>query len=386
MGPLSGIRVIELAGLGPAPFCAMMLADMGAEVVRVERAAAKPGERPVPDPLLRNRRSIALNLKSAAAIDTLLTLVDRADVLIEGYRPGVAERLGVGPEPCLARNPRLVYGRMTGWGQDGPLASGAGHDINYIALTGALHLIGAPGGKPVPPLNLVGDFGGGGMLLLAGVLAALIEARTSGRGQVVDAAMVDGTVALLAMFYGFRQMNLGDFRDETGENLLAGAAPYYDTYRTRDGKYVAFGAIEPQFFGLLLDRLGLDRARFGHLGYPAVDDAARREWPALREAIATAVAARTRDEWSALLEGTDACFAPVLTLAEAARHPHNVARGTFIEVDGVEQNAPAPRFSRSVPGPVHGPRPAGADTIAVLEAAGFSASEIARLRSEGALS
>lgn len=382
MGPLAGVKVVEIAGIGPSPFCAMMLADLGAQVIRVERASARPDDPPANDPLLRHRRSIALDLKNPAGIETLLKLVGRADILIEGFRPGVLERLGLGPEPCLRRNPQLVYGRMTGWGQDGPLAPAAGHDINYIALAGALHLIGPAGGKPVPPLNLVGDFGGGGMLLAVGVLAALIEARQSGRGQVVDAAMVDGSVALLAMIFGLRAR--GMFQDATGANFLAGGAPYYDTYRTKDDKYVAIGAIEPQSFALLLDKLGLDWQRFVRSGFPTVDPMTQ-DWPELRAAIAAAVASRTREEWCRIMEGTDACFAPVLTLEEAARHPHNVARGTFVNVNGVEQNAPAPRFSRTHIAPVQAPHRAGEDTDAVLSEAGFSQQEIDRLRAAGAL-
>ena len=379
MGPLQGLKVIEMAGIGPAPFCAMMLADMGADVVRVDRASARPGRRET-DCLQRNRRSIALDLKQPAAIATLLELLEGADVLIEGFRPGVMERLGLGPEACLARNPRLVYGRMTGWGQSGPLAHAAGHDINYIAITGALHLIGERGGKPVPPLNLVGDFGGGAMMLLAGVLAALFEAGRSGRGQVVDAAMTDGTVALLGLFFAQRAA-FRDFQDATGGEMLAGAAPYYGTYATRDGKFLAIGALEPQFYAVLIEKLGLD-PKYLAAGFPA----SRTGNDDVRAAIAAAVATRTRDEWAAVFEGTDACVAPVLSLAEAARHPHNVARGTFVTVDGIEQHAPAPRFSRTAAAPVQGPRPAGADTIAVLHAAGFSDERIAGLRAAGALS
>jgi alpha-methylacyl-CoA racemase len=383
MGPLKGLKVIELAGIGPAPFCAMMLADLGAEVVRIERAAAG-AETPDPiDPLLRNRRSIAINFKNAAAAEVLLKLIGSADVLIEGFRPGVTERLGVGPAECLARNPRLVYGRMTGWGQDGPLAKAAGHDINYIALAGALNMIGPRGGKPVPPLNLIGDFGGGGMMLAFGVLAAVHEARTSGKGQVVDAAMVDGVAAMMGIFFAMNTQ--GAVRDTTGEDMLGGGAPWYDTYITRDNRTVAVAAIEPQFYRLLLEKLGLDVERFIHLGYPNIGDEARREWPELRAAIAAAFASRTRDEWCRLLEGTDACFAPVLTLEEAPRHPHNAARGTFIEVDGVPQNAPAPRFSRTAADPVRPPHRAGADTDEVLAQAGYSAADIAHLRGCGAL-
>jgi alpha-methylacyl-CoA racemase len=305
--------------------------------------------------------------------------------LLEGFRPGVAERLGVGPQASLARNPRLVYGRMTGWGQEGPLAHAAGHDINYIALAGALHLIGVPGGKPVPPLNLIGDFGGGGMLLAVGVLAALLEARQSGRGQVVDATMIDGVAALLAMFFGFRAQ--GNFRDATGENFLGGAAPYYDTYQTRDGKYVAIGSIEPQFFGVLLEKLGLDRALFGSSGFPALDQATvKQRWPELRAAIAGAFRSKTRAEWCQIMEGSDACFAPVLTVEEAPLHPHNAQRRTFIEVDGMLQNAPAPRFSRTPLGAPRAPRRPGEDSEAVLLEAGFSEAEIQRLRTVGVLS
>ena len=379
MGPLHGVKVIELAGIGPAPFCAMMLADMGAEVIRIDRAAAPPGTRET-DCLLRNRRSMALDLKHPDAIETVLRLVERADALIEGFRPGVMERLGLGPDACLARNPRLVYGRMTGWGQTGPLAHAAGHDINYIALTGALNLIGERGRKPVPPLNLVGDFGGGAMMLRAGVLAALLEAGRSGRGQVVDAAMTDGTVALLGIFFSQRAA-YRDFQDSTGGEMLAGAAPYYGTYETRDGKYLAIGAIEPQFYALLLEQLGLD-PKFRAAGFPA----SRTGNDEVRAAIAAAVKTRTRDEWAQVFEGTDACVAPVLTLAEAARHPHNVARGTFVTVEGIEQHAPAPRFSRSSAAPITPPRAAGADTTSVLREAGFSDAEIERLRESGAVS
>jgi alpha-methylacyl-CoA racemase len=379
MGPLQGIRIIELAGLGPAPFCAMMLADMGATVIRVDRASAQPGEPDPVDTLLRNRQSIALNLKSPAGIAALLRLIDGADALIEGFRPGVAERLGVGPDVCLARNPKLVYGRMTGWGQSGPLAQSAGHDINYLALTGALHLIGERGRKPVPPLNLVADFGGGGMMLLSGLLAALLEASRSGKGQVIDAAMTDGTIALLSIFFSIRASDPG-FRDETGQLMLAGAAPYYGTFETSDGKYLALGSIEPQFYALLIEKLGVDR-KFLAAGYPA----SRRHWPEAEAAIAAAVRTKTRDEWTAIFEGTDACVAPVLSLGEAAQHSHNVARGSFITVNGVEQHAPAPRFSRTGAAPVQAPHRAGADSGAVLAEAGFSAAEIEQLRVAGGL-
>jgi alpha-methylacyl-CoA racemase len=383
VGPLTGLKVIELAGIGPAPFCGMLLADLGADVVRVERASAKPDDAMSVDCLLRNRRSIALDFKNAAGAEVLLKLADSADVLIEGYRPGVTERLGMGPDVCLARNPKLVYGRMTGWGQDGPLAKAAGHDINYIALSGALHMIGPAGGKPVPPLNLIGDFGGGGMMLAFGVLAAVLEARRSGKGQVVDAAMVDGAVAMMGIFFAMNTQ--GVVRDATGEDMLAGGAPWYDTYLTKDGRAVAIGAIEPQFYKLLLEKLNLDVKRFAPLGYPATGEVARRAWPELRAAMAAAFAARTREEWCRILEGTDACFSPVLSLADAPKHPHHIARGSFIEVDGVPQNAPVPRFSRTVAGPVRRPPRAGENADDILAEAGYSAADIARLRVAGAL-
>ncbi|HKT71862.1 MAG TPA: CaiB/BaiF CoA-transferase family protein [Steroidobacteraceae bacterium] len=385
MGPLKGVRVLEVGGIGPVPFCGMILADLGAEVIRIERACAA-GDTPLPkDPLQRSHRSIALNLKTPSGIATLLKLVERSEVLLEGYRPGVAERLGMGPDICQARNARLVYGRMTGWGQTGPLAKAAGHDINYISLSGALHLIGPPGGKPVPPLNLVGDFGGGGMFLAVGVLAALMESRQSGRGQVIDMSMVDGAATLLSMFFGFRAEAY--FRDATGENFLAGGAPYYGTYATRDGKYVSIGSLEPQFYAILIEKLGLDPQRFGNLGVDTVESpAARARWPELREAITAAFESRTRDEWCRIFEGTDACFAPILSLDEAFEHPHNKARQTFIEVNGTMQAAPAPRFSRTTLDPPQPPRRPGEDTEAVLREIGLNAGEIAELRSQGALS
>jgi len=382
MGPLAHIKVIELAGIGPGPFCGMMLADLGADVIRIERPAADRAPDPPKDPLLRNRRSVTLDLRNASAVEALKRLVERSDILFEGFRPGVAERLGVGPEECLARNSRLVYGRITGWGQTGPLARAAGHDVNYIALSGALHLIGSSAGKPVVPLNLLGDFGAGGMMLAFGLLAAYIEAGRSGKGQVVDVSIVDGVVAMLGMFFGQRAE--GQFHDRTGENFLGGAAPWYDSYLTSDGKYVAVGALEPQFFALLLEKMGLDVQRWAPLGFPATDENTRRKWPALRTALAGAFASRTREEWRQVLEGTDACFAPVLSLAEAARHPHNVSRCTFIDVDGVEQNAPVPRFSRTSADAVRPPRHAGADTQAAFLEAGLTEREIDSLRGAGA--
>jgi alpha-methylacyl-CoA racemase len=383
MGPLAGIRIIEVASLGPGPFCAMMLADMGADVIRVDR----PGPDPVQhlDPLRRSRRSVALNLKSDGGRDALLRLADGADALLEGFRPGVAERLGFGPEVCLGRNPKLVYGRVTGWGQQGPLAGAAGHDLNYIALAGALHGMGRPGAKPMVPLNLVGDFGGGGMLLAFGMVCALLEARRSGRGQVVDAAMVDGANALMAMFHGLRAM--GRFDDAPGSHFLAGAAHFYDTYETSDGKYVSIAALEPAFYDVLIDKAGLDRDRFGGHGfYDTLMSGDTSAWPALKSELERVMRSRTRDEWCRLLEGSDACFAPVLTLAEAATHPHNRARQTHVDVSGVTQHAPAPRFSRSSPdAPQPSPRP-GRDSREILAGAGFSNDEISQLLRSGAAS
>lgn len=371
MGPLKGFRIIELAGIGPGPFCGMMLSDMGAEVIRIDRISSR-GARP--DVLARGRRSLALDLKSRQGVELLLSLCEKADGLFEGFRPGVTERLGLGPEDCMARNPRLVYGRMTGWGQDGPLARAAGHDINYIALAGALHGIGSKGEKPVPPLNLVGDFGGGGMLLAFGLVCALLEASRSGRGQVVDAAMVDGTAALMAMFFSLRAA--GAYSSERGANLLDGGAHFYNTYATRDGKYVSVGSIEPQFYQQLIEYAELPAEEFS-----AQMDA--ENWPSLTEKLTDVFKTRTRDEWCALMEGTDVCFAPVLSLDEVAGHPHNEARSTFIEVDGLLQQAPAPRFSRSTPDmPCPSPKP-GQDSRALLAELGRSEAEIDQLVKDG---
>ncbi|EXG81513.1 putative acyl-CoA transferase/carnitine dehydratase [Cryptosporangium arvum DSM 44712] len=352
MGPLTGLKVIELAGIGPGPHAAMVLADLGADVVRVDRPPASGGE--ASDQTLRNRRSVALNLKDAEDKATLLRLIEQADVLLEGYRPGVTERLGIGPDDCAAVNPRLVYARMTGWGQDGPWAHTAGHDINYISVTGALHAIGRPGERPVPPLNYVGDFGGGSMLLLVGILSALFERQQSGRGQTVDAAMVDGATLLSQMFWSFRAV--GVWSDERGVNLLDGGAPWYDTYECGDGRYVAVGALEPQFYAALLTGLAID--------VPDRDDPAN--WPELRKRFTEAFATRTRDEWAAIFDGTDACVTPVLTFAEAPAHPHVAARGTVVEPNGVPQAAPAPRFSRTSPGAPTAPPGPGRDNADVL--------------------
>jgi len=378
-GPLSGIRIVEIAGIGPGPFCAMMLADLGADVIRVDRAErARAPRMPGPnlDLLNRGRRSVGVDLKSPAGVEVVLRLVERADALIEGFRPGVMERLGLGPEVCLARNARLVYGRMTGWGQDGPLAKAAGHDINYIALSGALHAIGRADGPPPPPLNLVGDFGGGGLLLAYGIACALVERSRSGRGQVVDAAMVDGAAALMAIIYGAHAA--GWWRDERQSNMLDGGAHFYDSYETRDGKYVAIGSIEPQFYEQLLALTGLSDEEL-----PKQMD--RSGWQPMKKRLAEIFRSRTRDEWCRIMEGTDVCFAPVLSLAEAPEHPHNRARGTFVEVEGVRQPGPAPRFSRT-PGEIERPPAhAGEHTDEALAAWGFAADELARLREAGAI-
>ncbi|HMO44450.1 MAG TPA: CaiB/BaiF CoA-transferase family protein [Rubrivivax sp.] len=378
MGPLQGLRVIELAGIGPGPFCAMLLADMGADVVRVDRTEASDLGVPIDkryDINGRNRRSVALDLKSAAGRDAVKRLVAGADVLIEGFRPGVAERLGLGPADCHAINPRLVYGRMTGFGQSGPLAQAAGHDLNYIALTGALHAIGPAGGKPVPPLNLVGDYGGGALYLAMGLLAALHERTQSGRGQVVDAAMVDGAASLASIFYGMSAS--GRWSQQRGDNLLDGGAPFYDTYETADGKYVSIGALEPKFFAEMAERIGLDK-RFVKGQYE------RKLWPEMRTEMTRLLRGRTRDEWCAALEGSDACFAPVLNIEEAPAHRHAQARRTFIDIGGVVQPGPAPRFDRSTPGPMRAAPATGAHTDEVLAEAGFSAGEIAALHAAGA--
>lgn len=376
-GPLGDVTVTEIAGIGPAPFCGMVLADLGARVVRVDRigAASMPIGSIDNDVLNRGKQSIAVDLKHPDGADVVLRLAAGSDALIEGFRPGVTERLGIGPAQCLARNPRLVYGRMTGWGQEGPMAPMAGHDIDYIALSGALHSIG-PAEEPVPPLNLVGDFGGGGMLLALGVLAGIVGARAGGEGQVVDAAMIDGSALLMASHHGFLADGWWVPRRES--NLLDGAAPFYTTYRTSDGEHVAVGALEPQFFSALLEGLDLSPDDVG----PQND---REGWAAMREKLAERFATRTRDEWAEHFAGTDACVAPVLSMTEARSHPHNAARGTFVDVDGVSQPAPAPRFSRTPTEVDRGPSAPGADTDAVLSAAGLNAREISRLRASGAI-
>lgn len=380
-GPLAGLRIIELGGIGPTPYCGMLLGDLGAEVIRVERASDL-SETPLRnDPHMRNRRSIALNFKSPDAIEILLRLLETADACTEGFRPGVAERLGVGPETVLDRNPRIVYGRMTGWGQDGPLAQAAGHDINYVALTGALHAIGPTGGKPVVPLNLLGDFGGGGLFLAFGILAAVIEARQSGHGQVIDMAMVDGVASLMSAFSFYRAA--GMFPDDgPGSAPLSGGAHYYDIYETSDGKYVSIGSLEPLFYRELITKLELDETRFAPaLFAPGREDMSR--WPELKSVIAERFRTKTRAEWCALMEGSDVCFAPVLGFGEAPDHPHAIARNSYIDVGCHLQNAPAPRFSRTKAAP---PRPkprAGADSAEILAELDIGSTEFERLRDNG---
>ncbi len=337
--PLAGIRIIEFAGLGPAPYATMLLADLGADIIRIERPGG-PELFPVKDaPIDRGRRSLLLDLKHAYAVDLVLRIIEKADVLIEGFRPGVMERLGLGPDIALGRNPKLIYGRMTGWGQDGPLAQTAGHDLTYLALTGALEAIGPASGPPVPPLNVIGDMGGGGAFLAIGILAALLERHRSGLGQVVDAAILDGTISQLAIILGLRGGGL--WGNSRGQNILDGGAPFYRTYRCLDGNYIAVGALEPRFFAMLVEGLGLDAAKFAPLQYD------RGQWPALHRQFEALFSAKPRDVWAAQFEATDACVAPVLNFGEAARHPHNMARAAFLEEDGNLQPAPAPRFSRS---------------------------------------
>ncbi len=378
MGVLSGYTVIEMAGLGPCPMAGMILADMGAEVIRVERSLNR-------DPMYakdmsaRGKKSIVLNIKTDEGREALLKLVESADVLLEGYRPGVAEKLGIGPDDCAAINPKLVYGRMTGWGQTGPLAQAAGHDINYIALTGALHAVGRSGEKPVVPLNLVGDYGGGTMFLVTGVLGALLEAQASGAGQTVDAAMVDGAANLMWMCHSFAAAGSWDINDR-GVNLLDGGAFFYDTYETSDGLFIALGPIEPQFFAELVDKAGLNPQQFN------VENQNDRElWQESVAEFTKVFKTKTRAQWCEILEGTDACFAPVLSLEEAPLHSHNQARNAYIEVDGYQQPAPAPRFSRTPSAVTHGQNPAGSDTVQVLEALGYTAEQICEFKARGAV-
>lgn len=377
MGPLNGYTVLELAGIGPAPMTGMILADMGAEVIRVERAGSGMDIKAMRDVSFRGKKSVAINLKDPGGVEALLRLVENADVLIDPFRPGVCEKLGVGPEVCMARNPRLIFARMTGWGQTGPLAQAAGHDINYIAITGALYAMGRKGEKPVPPLNLVGDMGGGGMLLLSGILAALLETANSGQGQVIDAAMVDGAAQLMWMFHGFEAMGMWN-GDERGVNMLDGGAHFYDSYECADGQFIALGSIEPQFYALLMELAELDPATFGQ-------QHDQQAWPAMSDALAAVIKRKTQAEWCELMEGTDVCFAPVLGFKEAHAYHANVARQTYVEVDGVQQPAPAPRFSRTPSAIKHGAHDLGEDTTAVFSAMGFAEQEIAQLRESGAI-
>ncbi|MCH8075915.1 MAG: CoA transferase [SAR324 cluster bacterium] len=379
MGPLAGVKVVELAGIGPAPFCAMALSDMGAEVLRLDRTV--PSGLGIDmetkfETLKRGRRSVAVDLKNPRGVEIVLRLVEGADALIEGFRPGVMERLGIGPDECLQRNPKLVYGRMTGWGQDGPMASDVGHDINYIALAGALGCIGEHGGPPIPPLNLVGDFGGGGMFLAFGVVSALFETARSGQGQVVDVSMVEGAAYLMSGIYGM--FAAGAWTKERGTNFLDGGAHYYGVYETADGLYVSIGSIEPKFYSQLLERLGLADEEL-----PPQND--RGQWAELRARLAKIFKGRTRDEWSKVMEGAEVCFAPVLGLDEVQAHPHNAARASFIEIDGVVQPAPAPRFSRTVPECTNGAPRDGEHTREALQSWGFHDEEIENLLQAGAI-
>ena len=379
MGPLQGITIIEIAGIGPGPFAAMSLADMGAEVIRVERPGGSMfsnAQEPRLDFLNRGKRCISVDLKNPEGVDTVLRLVDKADALLEGNRPGVMERLGLGPDECLARNPALVYGRMTGWGQDGPMAQAAGHDLNYIALAGALHPMGRAGEKPAIPLNLVGDFGGGGMFLAYGIVCALLEARNSGRGQVVDAAMIDGAATLMASTFAASQA--GFWREERGTNFLDGGAHFYEVYETADGKYISLGAIEPQFYSALLDILGEEAEQFANQWD-------MESWPALKQNLAAIIRQKTRDEWDRVFEGIDVCYAPVLSINEVRQHPHHRARSTFVDDGDYWQPAPAPRFSRTAP-ELRGPAAAvGEHTREVLDAFGFSEAEIEQRLASGAI-
>ena len=375
MGPLKGLKIIEMAGIGPGPFCGMVLADLGAEIIRVDRASAI-GTGSKQDAANRGKRSIAVDLKSEKGVEVVLKLVETADAIFEGFRPGVMERLGLGPDICSERNERIVFGRMTGWGQEGPLANAAGHDINYISLTGALAAIGRPGSPPVPPLNLIGDFGGGGMLLALGLVAALLESKESKKGQVVDAAMTDGSALLMTMIYTMQSS--GVWKTSMGSNLLDGGSHFYDTYECKDGKFISLGSIEPQFYALLCQIAELDESIFSN-------QMSRDSWPEQKEAIKKIILDKTRDEWCELMEGTDVCFAPVLDMSEAPKHPHNVERKTFIDLEGVTQPAPAPRFSRTEPEVTSSPSIVGEHTDEVLTSIGFSDEDISTLKTSGAV-
>ena len=375
MGPLKGLKIIEMAGIGPGPFCGMVLADLGAKIIRVDRASAI-GTGSKQDAANRGKKSIAVDLKSEEGVEVVLKLVETADAIFEGFRPGVMERLGLGPDVCSKRNERIVFGRMTGWGQEGPLANAAGHDINYISLTGALAAIGRPGSPPVPPLNLIGDFGGGGMLLALGLVAALLESKESKKGQVVDAAMTDGSALLMTMIYTMQSS--GVWKTSMGSNLLDGGSHFYDTYECKDGKFISLGSIEPQFYALLCQIAELDESIFGN-------QMSRDSWPEQKEAIKKIILDKTRDEWCELMEGTDVCFAPVLDMSEAPKHPHNIERKTFIDLEGVTQPAPAPRFSRTEPEVVSSPSVVGEHTDEVLTSIGLSDEDINTLKTSGAV-
>jgi len=375
MGPLKGLKIIEMAGIGPGPFCGMVLADLGAKIIRVDRASAI-GTGSKQDAANRGKKSIAVDLKSEEGVEVVLKLVETADAIFEGFRPGVMERLGLGPDVCSKRNERIVFGRMTGWGQEGPLANAAGHDINYISLTGALAAIGRPGSPPVPPLNLIGDFGGGGMLLALGLVAALLESKESKKGQVVDAAMTDGSALLMTMIYTMQSS--GMWKTSMGSNLLDGGSHFYDTYECKDGKFISLGSIEPQFYALLCQIAELDESIFGN-------QMSRDSWPEQKEAIKKIILDKTRDEWCELMEGTDVCFAPVLDMSEAPKHPHNIERKTFIDLEGVTQPAPAPRFSRTEPEVVSSPSVVGEHTDEVLTSIGLSDEDINTLKTSGAV-
>ncbi|MGI9247693.1 MAG: CaiB/BaiF CoA transferase family protein [Woeseiaceae bacterium] len=378
-GPLAGIRVIELAGIGPGPFCAMLLSDMGAEVISVERPGSSTATKKADVVCWRGRKSIVVDVKQAEGVKVVLDLVRDADVLMEGFRPGVVERLGLGPDVCHEVNPGLVYGRMTGWGQDGPLAQVAGHDINYISLSGALHGIGRAGDVPVPPLNLVGDYGGGGMLLAFGIVSALVDKNRSGKGQVIDASMLEGSALLSSVFYGMRAQGLCGV--QPGENALGTAAPFYEVYETRTGpgkerQYVSIGPLEPQFYNLLLSLAGLPEEDF----HPQQDETA---WPRRKEKLRELFLTKTRDEWCDVFAGSDACFAPVLSIDEAPAHPHNLARGSFVEIDGITQPAPSPKFSRTSPSVPRPARTPGQDTKVLLAELGYTPSDVERLKESG---
>jgi len=376
VGPLEGVKILEVGGIGPGPFCGMMLSDMGADIVRIERKGGLALTDPKYDLLTRNRRSVFVDLRKPEGVATALKMVEQVDALQEGFRPGVMEKLGLGPDVCLKRNPKLVYGRMTGFGQDGPLAKAAGHDINYISMSGALHSIGRKGQKPVPPLNLLGDFGGGGMMLAFGMVCALFETQRSGKGQVVDAAMIDGSAALMGIIYGLKAAGL--WADCCGVNLLDTGAHFYDTYETADGKFISIGSIEPQFYALLLEKAEIDDPEFQ-------EQLDFTKWPSLKTKLEILFKTKSRDEWCAIMEGTDICFAPVLSLEEAPLHPHNRERNTFVEVEGVVQPAPAPRFSRTRPELKGAPPTPGQDTQSVLEDFGLTPGEIEALKQSEAI-